>query len=342
MYVVPCNVLENPTNCTRFLLAQLHLNSLKGKRAPTAVRDDLKKLSTGTESYDRAYSDAIERTEGQLSDEEELAKEALSWIICAKRPLTTTELQHSLAITVGQAEFDKGNKSDLEDIVSVCAGLVTIDEESGIIRLVHYTTQEYFERTQKHWFPTAASDITAICVTYLSFAVFGSGICLTDSSFEERLRRNPLYYYAAKYWGRHPRQIRSSHSNVVEFLQHEMNVEAAAQEMLVRKLDSWQSNYSPDILRHITGLLLSAYFGVVEVAAIIFDFASPDTQDTYGRTPLSWASETGYESVVKLLFDTGKVDVDSKDTEYSQTPLSWAAIFGHESVVKLLRSANAS
>ena len=38
-------------------------------------------------------------------------------------------------------------------MVSVCAGLVTVDEESDIIRLVHYTTQEFFERTQNIWFP---------------------------------------------------------------------------------------------------------------------------------------------------------------------------------------------
>ncbi|PSN58640.1 hypothetical protein BS50DRAFT_627129 [Corynespora cassiicola Philippines] len=238
MYVIPYNVLKNLSDCTRFLLAQLHLNSLKGKRAPTAVRDALKKLPTGTESYDCAYSDAMERIEGQLSDEEALAKEALSWITCAKRPLTTTELQHALAIQVGQADFDEENKPDLEDIVSVCAGLVTIDEESGIIRLVHYTTQEYFERTQKQWFPTADFDITAICVTYLSFTVFGSGICLTDSSFEERLRRNPLYDYAAKYWGCHARRSRSQNSNVVDFLLHEMSVEAATQAMLSRDTEA--------------------------------------------------------------------------------------------------------
>jgi hypothetical protein len=35
-------------------------------------------LSTSTEVYDGAYSEAIERIEGQLSDEEALAKEALS------------------------------------------------------------------------------------------------------------------------------------------------------------------------------------------------------------------------------------------------------------------------
>jgi ankyrin repeat domain-containing protein 50 len=40
--------------------------------------------------------------------------------------------------------------------------------------------------------------------------------------------------------------------------------------------------------------------------------------------------------VVKLLLETGKADVDLKDSKYRQTPLSWAAENGHEIVVKLL------
>ena len=38
--------------------------------------------------------------------------------------------------------------------------------------------------------------------------------------------------------------------------------------------------------------------------------------------------------VVRLLIKKG-VDVDSKDTEYGWTPLSWATENGHETVVKL-------
>jgi ankyrin repeat protein len=60
-----------------------------------------------------------------------------------------------------------------------------------------------------------------------------------------------------------------------------------------------------------------------------------DFKDSYARTPLSWAAGKGHEAVVKLLLETGKVDVDLKDC-FTQTPLSWAAKNGHEAVVKLL------
>jgi hypothetical protein len=119
----------------------------------------------------------MDRIEGQVKDQEELAKQVLSWITCAKRPLTVLELQHALAIEVGKPKLDEENLPDIEDIVSTCAGLVIVDEESNIIRLVHYITQEYFERTWTFWFSNAQSDITVTCVTYLSFHTFETGFC---------------------------------------------------------------------------------------------------------------------------------------------------------------------
>jgi hypothetical protein len=67
--------------------------------------------------------------------------------------LTTAELQHAIAVEPSKYEFNKKRQPDIEDIVSVCARLVTVDKESNIIRLVYYTTQQYFKRTQSYWFP---------------------------------------------------------------------------------------------------------------------------------------------------------------------------------------------
>jgi hypothetical protein len=49
-----------------------------GKRSPKAVRAALQKLPKGLEAYDYAYNEAMERIEGQLVDQEELAKQVLS------------------------------------------------------------------------------------------------------------------------------------------------------------------------------------------------------------------------------------------------------------------------
>src|SRR5262249_14803719 len=118
------------------------------------------------------YNGTMERIQGQVPPSRECAMKVLYWIVCARRPLTSLELQHALAVEVGESKLDKENLPQVEDIVSVCAGLVIVDDKSGIIRLVHYTAQEYFERMQGRWFPAAEADITATCVTYLSFSVF--------------------------------------------------------------------------------------------------------------------------------------------------------------------------
>jgi hypothetical protein len=141
----------------------------------------------------------MDRIKGQKPGLKELAMKVLSWITCAKRPLTMSELQHVLATKEGKSELDKGDLPHIGDMIAVCSGLVTIDEESGIIRLVHYTAQEYFQRTQEHWFPNAELDITTICTIYFSFSVFENGFCETDESFEERLRTSQLYDYVAHY-----------------------------------------------------------------------------------------------------------------------------------------------
>ena len=145
----------------------------------------------------------VERIEGQLPGNRARAKSVLSWITYALRPLTTGELCHALAVEPGDEELDQDNIPDIEDIVSVCAGLVTVDEESNIVRLVHYTTQEYFERIREDWNPAAQQEIALTCLNYLSLNTFRSGSCPSDKDFESRLEQNVFLDYAARYWGHH-------------------------------------------------------------------------------------------------------------------------------------------
>ena len=301
----------------------------------------LKRLPKGFDAYDQAYDIAMERILSQGGPSRECAEKVLSWITCARRPLTTTELQHALAVEVGESRLDEENITEIEDMVSVCAGLVTVDEESGIIRLVHYTTQEYLERTQSCWFPKAEADIAAICISYLSFDVFERGICQTDDEFEERLRSNQFFEYAAQNWGHHARKAltfsQALSQLVVSFLASEAKVNASSQGLFVINRYPYFLNYSQQVPKRFTGLHLIAYFGVEAAVKPLLETGKveADSKDEDGRTALSWAAQDGHEAVVKLLLETGKVDADSKDKD-GRTPLWQAAQHGYDAIVKLL------
>jgi len=333
----------------RFLLAQLYLGSLKNKRSPAAVREALQVLRKESEeqSGDKtkilgsAYENAMNRINSQAGDGPVVANGVLSWITCAKRPLSTSELQHALAVKVGKLKLDEMNFTQIKMMVSVCAGLVTIDEKSSIIRLVHYTAQEYFDRTRTSWFPNAQSDITAICITYLSFDVFETGFCRSDEAFEARLQKNVLYDYAARNWGHHAYATpRAMEPLILGFLENETKASASSQAMIASKR---YTGYSQMVPKQVTGAHLAAYFGLKGVMLSLLNNGHyPNSRDSNGLTPLSWAARNGREAVVKLLLATPGVDINSKSTgkyEGGRTALSFAAEKGHEAVVKLLLAA---
>ncbi|KAI9765361.1 MAG: hypothetical protein M1840_007441 [Geoglossum simile] len=331
-----------------FLLAQIYLNSLDDKCTPKAIRNTLKdfqKQSPGSgedmkvQVLAHAYEQAMQRIDRQKPGLADLAKQVLSWITCTKRPLNTAELQHALAVEVGERKLDEENFIQIEDMVSVCAGLAAVDKESNIIRLVHYTIQEYFERTWTTWFPDAQTAITKTCATYLLFDTFKTGFCLTDREFKARLELNPLYDYAARNWGNHARaasivveQWTEVEQLIQDLLENETSVSAASQAMMAGN----HPHYSQEVPREVTGVHLAAYFGLVEtIISILQNGYNLNLQDSYGQTPLSWAAQGGHEAVVKLLLAKDGVDINS--SEYGRrTALSLAAGGGHGAVVKLL------
>ncbi|KAH7243993.1 hypothetical protein B0J15DRAFT_451759, partial [Fusarium solani] len=322
-----------------FLLVQLHTDTLLSKLTKGDLKLALQALGKGMAGLDDTYDQAMKRIKDQGQERQNLAKQILTWIVHSKRPLATLELQHALAVRKNTTALDTDFLPNTKLILSVCAGLVTVDEESSIIRLVHYTTQEYFVRTRKKWFREAEYDITTTCVTYLSFDSFKSGSCLTDAELEQRLRSSPLYNYAARSWGHHAHEALSG--LVISFLESTAKVEASSQAMLAIKQYSSHSNYSQRVPRNMTGLHLAAYFGLDEVGSALLNRGqSPDQRDSYRRTPLSYSAERGHEAVVKLLLVKEGVGVDTKD-ENGRTPLSWAVKNRHKAIVELLLSKGA-
>ena len=180
-------------------MAKLHINLLAKQLTEQELRTALEKPPKSLREY---YSEVISRISKQEEKQEHLAMITLKWIAYAKEPLQAGALQHALAVTSDTRDVNEKDLIDIEQLISFCAGIVTIDSESGIIRFVHYTVQEYLENA----LPSADSDteIAKICLKYLALDVFSTS-CKNQISLNERLEKYKLSKYAASHWADHVR-----------------------------------------------------------------------------------------------------------------------------------------
>lgn len=300
----------------------------------------LDNLSKGSGALNEAYNEAFRRIDSQLPDDRQLAKSVLSWISYAQRPLTTQELCHALAVGLCDQELNSDNIPDIEDILSLCAGLVTVDEESQIIRLVHYTTQDYLEKIRGDWNPDAKCDIASVCLTYLSFKPFRSGSCPNDAAFEDRLKQNKFLDYSARYWEQHVAAVQERTSELAMALLQDDNLVACA--FQARSIPLYKhERYSQSFAKQVRGLHLTALYGLMRLSRDLLlaswesNVEIADLKDSNGRTPLMCAAESGHKDIVELLLCAGIAGADAKDNA-GRTALLCAATNGHEDTVKLL------
>ncbi|KAF3313971.1 hypothetical protein TWF173_005563 [Orbilia oligospora] len=331
-----------------FLLAQLYLESLQDGISKGDIRRALEKFRKQTQGSGGkeklkvladAYTEVMKRIGQQGDKAQKSAKRTLSWIVCANRPLNTFELRHALAVTADKTDLNEDDCPEIDDVISTCVGLVVVDMESNIIRLVHYTAQEYL-KAHAFWIDPGLQEnviqnndismihihrhITETCITYLSFDAFQTGYCSSNSELVARLELYPLYRYAAQNWGNHARAaISEVEQLVLKFLTRESNLGGCCQALMAPESFSifpektlksknapqsrnHQTVLSTDAPRGVTALHLAAYFGLMETIMALLKMGNDlDARDTAGRTPLTVAIGAGQEAVVKLLLDNG-------------------------------------
>lgn len=268
----------------------------------------------------------MERIQGQVPEHRKLATQVLSWISCARRRLKLAELQQALGIEENTPEFDEDAIPNLGLIVSTCTGLVVVDRESDVVRLVHHTTQEYFQRTWQIWFPNAQIEITKACATYLSFEAFKTGG--TANQLEDRVPSRSFWAYAAVNWGHHAVHSLDGEILTLTLLEDTALVSACGKAIC--------TVYS----EHFSALHLAAYFGLSESASILLrKGADVDSLNFNRQTPLWFAAMHGHASVVKVLLENN-ADIERRDKN-GTTPLYIASKEGHEAVVSMLLDNNA-
>lgn len=194
----------------RFLQARLHLDSLFTK---TDLRKFKAALNSLPEGLDETYDEVMSRTLAQHPDYIALARKVIYWVFYAVRPLTLKEIQHALAVEPDDTFLDEDSIVDEELLISVCTGIITVQHESDVVGLVHYTAQQYLERKAVEYFPEAQDEILRTCLTYLSFKEFDKGPCRKVKKLEARLKSWPLLRYAAQHWAEHASFKKSAFQN---------------------------------------------------------------------------------------------------------------------------------
>ncbi|KAF3804322.1 hypothetical protein GCG54_00000674 [Colletotrichum gloeosporioides] len=323
-----------------FLLAQLYLNVISDQTSAFEVRQVLATIEASANSTDRvkllnrAYDQAIERIRCQPPRFCDLGIKTLAWIVFAERPLSTDDLRHALAVKLGDNRLDIDNLRQIEVIMSVCAGLVTVDEKSNVIRLAHFTTQEYLVSLQTQLFPNVHDEIATSCVTYLRFYTFGNLAHPAIEKDEQELSENhpPFIHYAAENWGHHARRALKLPKSVIAFIADETSVSFAyklAAKVGTMRLPSPQEE-------DWTGLHAAAFFDLVEAGESLIEAGCDVNRQAspHYTSPLYIASALGFEKMATLLLDN-KADINAQ-CHLSYTPLMIAVIVHNVEMVQLL------
>lgn len=121
----------------RFLLARLFVQSLRDK---TNIRDLLNAIDCLPPTIEEQYKNTMDRIRMQNNDHRNLAHRILSWLSNVARPVTVMELRHALAMQPGDTNINIDGLDAEDLLVPCCHGLVSIEQNTQIICLVHHTT----------------------------------------------------------------------------------------------------------------------------------------------------------------------------------------------------------
>jgi len=300
-------------------------------------RKTLHKMTNGL-GLDDAYTTTFCRIREQKGNKVKIGMEALMWISRSERPLKGQELCHALAVEVGTTDLNFHNVPSIRTLLGCTLGLVTIDEQTSTVRLIHFTLQEYLT-AHPNLFMAPHSMMAEICLTYLNFR----SVCELSTTLDSIPLATPFLHYASCYWGAHARkEITEGVKHLaLRHLQRDANhisADILLREKTVGFLPRWHRRLGrhPN-LRGFTGLHYISYIGIAEIAVDMVEMKRWDLngRDSNNATPLIWAIKYGNCALSKVLLDQGGVDPTLADKE-GLTPLTHAAKAGQEEVVKLL------
>ncbi|KAH6903527.1 hypothetical protein BKA70DRAFT_1081027, partial [Coprinopsis sp. MPI-PUGE-AT-0042] len=183
-----------------FLHASLQLNTLQ---ECSSVYDVKQTLDDFPAKIEDVYLQTWNRILDHPSMKVLLAKTILLWILTAPVSMTIEALQHAVATCPETHKFNRERVVDEALLIGLCHGLVVVEEESRLVRLVHYTAKGIVQRLILQTFPHPHSLLAAVCMTRLAECGFQNTSLSSETDLDQALRADPLLSYAYDNWSFH-------------------------------------------------------------------------------------------------------------------------------------------
>lgn len=190
-----------------FLCAVLQINALVGEETDEVFETTLENLSNKVDDLVRLAIDRIAlQPVGDSGDNREIGKEALRWVIYARKPLKVVELQYAIAYTIhgGDRRSSPDNIAphySAQHLQRTTRYFLQIDEATMVT--VHKTVRDFcFDNpeNEKRHFGDANTIIARACLQFISRARV---LYRTKEDWDKAVRDLPFLEYAATNWGWH-------------------------------------------------------------------------------------------------------------------------------------------
>ncbi|KAH6904768.1 hypothetical protein BKA70DRAFT_1294877 [Coprinopsis sp. MPI-PUGE-AT-0042] len=344
-----------------FLHASLQLTAL---RDCTSVYEVEKTLAAFPVDIEDSYLQTWQRILHQTPSKVLLAKKVLLWVLHATSSLTAEALRRAMATCPETYQYQSSRLVPVDTLIGLCHGLVTVEEDTCLVRLIHYTAKDTVERLITGSFPQPHAPLSAVCLARLSDSGFLHTTLRDEQQLRQVLQTEPLLGYAYRSWFIHVQQ-------------------SLASPLTRRRMTDFAENCHafPFRYKSVDGcgffdllgpLHLLAYFNLPIAFAGTSNLRNPNqgtengggtalhlacmqghhgalkellelpnilanAANAEGTTALMMASGLGNEDATRLLLDHPDVIVNAVDDNV-RTALFWASDHGHKGVATLLLS----
>ncbi|KAG2012141.1 ankyrin repeat domain-containing protein 50 [Coprinopsis cinerea AmutBmut pab1-1] len=332
-----------------FLHAALQIEALRNCLSLSAIEAKLEQFPTGIEGM---YTASISRIESQDPDLVKIAKQLLLWVVFARGPLSLRDLKAALGANPDTYSVEESLMPDEFSIVELCCGLVELDTESDVVRLVHFTAREALERVLLRDFPHPHLFISKVLAQRMVDNNLPNCTIAKREDFTSVVKQVPLLRYSYQHWGTH-------------VLECGRSPEATDATMaFLRQCTSFPCDLGWGTLDLLQPLHVAAYYGISIYLDRVSDSEGNPNGQTHpssivgagllqpGRHPaegvqinglttvlrhtaLMIASAHGRIHFVKRCLRIRSISINGRN-ERGETALFFASAFGHEEVVKEL------